>query len=197
MSTPNFYLRNLSEYYVVGIDDAGDNEEKLNQQLQNIADDLCAKGWRPWSGDYNVTRRRGDFTDWAPGVAVRQREINTPAGVVSLEVAVVVNHGYEGACLDVAGRWSLTCDCYDAFSELSSIYIADDYNATENYRGRFSANYAPKIITDEKAAAACAEVKRVRDELREQAEAICARYADAVLRCRGVMCNGEAWYEAV
>ena len=197
MSTPNFYLRNMTRYYAIGMNAEEGEEDKMEWQLQDIAEELRSEGWEPLGRYYSVTSARG-YTDSALGVAIREKTIDTPAGTIFLEVAVVVNFGYwEGACLDIMGRWEIGNLHYDAFTELTFEDIQEEHDVCEDREYWINSSHHREYLTDEKAAAACAKVKRVRDELREQAEAICARYADAVLRCRGVMCNGEAWYEAV
>lgn len=204
MATCNFYNRNCSRYFILGMNryytkedveecdldpelegkfDAFGTETDYDFAKQNIVSGLQAKGWEDYDG------YEGD----ARVIAYKDKSLVYGGCEISLEIKALVRSGYyEGACMDLSGKvtinsagdyWTGSPE-YDMFDdgEFSEISVVDD-----NWTGNAGLNHlqAKNIIK---------KLNAIIEDLKIEAEYAFSRGCDREMFQAYHCSNGETGY---
>lgn len=181
-------MQNMSRYFCIGLDEDGADSDYLDEkcawQIDDIREEFKAAGWTPETGEYRSPFNRGG----CPRIASKTVYIDyTEDRCFRLDLSVIVRWGYyEGGCLDIVGEWG---NENDAFERVQPEWVLmDDYQCNDDGTPRAD------NLTEAQAPTVCRMIEAARDELAKEAEGICARTCEVMLRRGAVFDNGEAIY---
>lgn len=208
MATPNFFIKNVSRYFVIGsnqyytqeqIDEEGLDQDCLGQydelgtecnlddDKSNVQCELEAKGWDREDG--------WDSSEDASVIASKDLCINYGGCEISLTIKALLRHGYyEAACFDLTGEIEIHdgkngyyVGLWDMFGECvpNELDVID-----QDFTGYAGLNHiqARNII---------AKINNVIEGLKNEAELAFSMYSEYELNCAWRACNGEAGYREV
>lgn len=146
MATGNWYNKNCSRYFVLGMNkyyskeeveengldpelvgkyDEAQTDSNYQYQEKEIVSGLQKKGWEDFDG----------YEDNAHVIAYKTAALNYGGCEISLEINALVRSGYyEGACMDLSGKviidsagdyWTGSPE-YDIFEDFNELYVTDD-----------------------------------------------------------------------
>lgn len=208
MATSNFFIKNVSRYFVIGCNEYYTqeqiDEEELDQELlgeydefgteanfdadkMNVQYDLKAKGW-DIEDDY-------DNSEDASVIASKDICLNYGGCEITLTIKALLRSGYyEAACFDLTGDIEIHdgkngyyVGLWDMFGEC----VPNELDVIDSdFTGYAGLNHiqATNII---------AKINGVIEGLKNEAELAFSMYSEYELNCAWRACNGEAGYREV